>query len=125
MEENIEAAELIITNWDSLSHDSSSSSSCNTASLFSNSREEAKQYLSSTKGLQKAMQYLVSHQASSEKLVRAQTLMATAMKRLEREFYQILKSNRFYLDPESFSTHSSSRPSASRSSFSDFEEYGV
>ncbi|KAK8477611.1 hypothetical protein V6N13_144542 [Hibiscus sabdariffa] len=120
MEENIEAAELIITKWDSLSHDSSS---CNTASLFSNSREEAKQYLSSTKGLQKAMQYLVSHQASSEKLVRAQTLMATAMKRLEKEFYQILKSNRFYLDPESFSSHSSSRPSASRSSFSDLEEY--
>ncbi|KAE8700852.1 60S ribosomal protein L35-like [Hibiscus syriacus] len=121
MEENIEAAEFIITKWDSLSDDYDSVS--NTASLFSNSREEAKQYLSSVKGLQKAMQFLLSHQPSSEKLVRAQELMETAMKRLEKEFYLILKSNRFFLDPESFSAHSSSRPSASRSSFSDFEEY--
>ncbi|GMI81806.1 exocyst subunit exo70 family protein H7 [Hibiscus trionum] len=113
MEENIEAAEFIITKWDSLSDDSF----YNTSSLFSNSREEAKQYLSSIKGLQKAMQYLVSHQATSDKLVRAQTLMETAMKRLENEFYQILKSIRFYFDPES------SGPPASRSSFSDFEEY--
>ncbi|KAB2028431.1 hypothetical protein ES319_D05G099400v1 [Gossypium barbadense] len=121
MEENIEAAELIITKWDSSSDNHSSSSN---ASLFSDdNREEAKQYLSSVKGLQKAMQYLVSHQASSEMLVRAQALMQTAMKRLEKEFYQIFKSFRFYLDPESFSAHSSSsRPSASRSSFSDLEE---
>ncbi|KAE8670462.1 60S ribosomal protein L35-like [Hibiscus syriacus] len=45
-----------------------------------------------------------------------------AMKRLEKEFYQILKSNRAYLDPESVSAHSSSIPSISKSSFSDFEE---
>lgn len=120
MEENIEVAEFVITKWDSLSE--SNSSHCNIGSLFSDdNREEAKMYLSSVKGLQKAMQYLASHQASSEKLVPAQTLMQTAMKRLEREFYQILKSNRDYLDPESVSTHSSARPSTSRSSFSDFE----
>ncbi|KAK6234795.1 hypothetical protein SCA6_010132 [Theobroma cacao] len=120
MEENIEVAEFVITKWDSLSE--SNSSHCNIGSLFSDdNREEAKLYLSSVKGLQKAMQYLASHQASSEKLVPAQTLMQTAMKRLEREFYQILKSNRDYLDPESVSTHSSARPSTSRSSFSDFE----
>ncbi|XWS74188.1 hypothetical protein CRYUN_Cryun02cG0194600 [Craigia yunnanensis] len=121
MEENIEVAEFIITKWDS-SLDNGSSYG-NIASLFSdNNREEAKQYLSSIKGLQKAMQYLVSHQSSSEKLVRAQTLMQNAMKRLEKEFYHILKSNRDYLDPESVSTHSSSGPLVSRSSFSDFEE---
>ncbi|XWS53185.1 hypothetical protein CRYUN_Cryun11dG0136200 [Craigia yunnanensis] len=119
VEENIEAAESIVTKWDSLSDNNSSC--CNIASLFSD-QEEAKQYLSSIKGLQKAMQYLVSHQSSSEKLVRAQTLMQTAMKRLEKEFYQMLKSNKDYLDPESVSTHSSFRPSVSRSSFSDFEE---
>ncbi|KAK8550984.1 hypothetical protein V6N12_039659 [Hibiscus sabdariffa] len=122
MEENIESAEFTITKWDSLSDNNDTF--CNTASLFSgNNREEAKHYLSSIRGLQKAMQYLVSHQASSEKLVRAQTLMQTAMKRLEKEFYRILKSNRFYIDPESFSTHSSSGLSAPRSSFSDFKEY--
>ncbi|XVE59192.1 hypothetical protein DITRI_Ditri05aG0025700 [Diplodiscus trichospermus] len=122
MEENIEVAEFVITKWDSPSDNDASY--CNTAFLFSdNNREDAKQYLTSVKGLQKAMQYLVSHQSSSEKLVRAQTLMQTAMKRLEKEFYHILKSNRDYLDPESVSTHSSSRPSsASRSSFSEFEE---
>ncbi|XP_021279200.1 exocyst complex component EXO70A1 [Herrania umbratica] len=120
MEENIEVAEFVITKWDSLLE--SNSSHCNIGSLFSDdNREEAKLYLTSVKGLQKAMQYLASHQASSEKLVRAQTLMQTAMKRLEREFYQILKSNRDYLDPESVSTHSSARPSTARSSFSDFE----
>ncbi|TYH80874.1 hypothetical protein ES332_D03G162400v1 [Gossypium tomentosum] len=114
MEENIEVAQFIITKWDS-SHDD------NLVSLFSD-KDEARQYLGSIKGLQKAMKYLVLHQSNSEKLVRAQLLMQTAMKRLQKEFYQILKSNRDYLDPESVSAHSSSRPSVSRSSFSEFEE---
>ncbi|XVF46459.1 hypothetical protein PTKIN_Ptkin03bG0028000 [Pterospermum kingtungense] len=122
MEKNIEVADSIITKWDSSFK--KDSSYCNIASLFAdNNREEAKQYLSAVKGLQKAMQYLVSHHAGSDqRLVHAQTLMQTAMKRLEKEFYRILRSNRDYLDPESVSTHSSSRPSVSRSSFSDFEE---
>ncbi|TYH62302.1 hypothetical protein ES332_D07G111300v1 [Gossypium tomentosum] len=124
IEENIEAAELSITKWDSLYGDDHVSY-CNIASLFSeNNRDEAKQYLSSIKGLQKAMRYLASLESTSDKLVRAQTLMQTAMKRLEREFYQILKSNGNYLDPESVSNHSSSRLSVSRSSFSDSEEGG-
>ncbi|KAK8601540.1 hypothetical protein V6N13_058766 [Hibiscus sabdariffa] len=112
MEENIEVADAIITKWET-----------DVASLFCD-RDEARQFLGSIKGLQKAMQYLALHHSSSQKLVRAQTLMQTAMRRLEKEFYQILKSNRAYLDPESVSAHSTSTsiPSASRSSFSDFEE---
>ena len=43
--------------------------------------------------------------------------MQLAMKRLEREFYHILSSNREYLDPESVSSHVSAR-----SSVSDFED---
>ncbi|OMO67662.1 Exocyst complex protein Exo70 [Corchorus capsularis] len=124
MEENIEVAELLITKWDFHSSNNNNSSYCNIDSLFSgDSRDEAKQYLTAVKGLQKAMQYLASNHSgnSHNNLVRAQTLMQTAMKRLEKEFYQILKSNRAYLDPESVSTHSS-RPSVSRSSFSDFED---
>ncbi|KAE8656857.1 60S ribosomal protein L35-like [Hibiscus syriacus] len=122
MEENIESAEFIITKWDSLSDNEDSF--CNTASPFTDdNKEEAKQYLSSIRGLQKAMHYLVSHQASSEKLDRAHTLMQTSMKRLENEFYRILKSNRFYLDPESCSTLLSSIRLAPRSSFSDLEKY--
>ncbi|KAE8711421.1 hypothetical protein F3Y22_tig00110293pilonHSYRG00016 [Hibiscus syriacus] len=56
MEENIEAAETIITKWDSLYGDNDAPY-CNIASIFSesNREEEAKQYLSSIKGLQKAI----------------------------------------------------------------------
>ncbi|PPD75988.1 hypothetical protein GOBAR_DD27078 [Gossypium barbadense] len=102
MEENIEVAQFIITKWDS-SHDD------NLVSLFSD-KDEARQYLGSIKGLQKAMKYLVLHQSNSEKLVRAQLLMQTAMQRLQNEFYQILKSNRDYLDPESSENENDSVP---------------
>ncbi|KAE8733773.1 3-ketoacyl-CoA synthase 12 [Hibiscus syriacus] len=89
MEENIEVADFIITKWET-----------NVSSLFSD-REEVRQYLGSTKGLQKAMQFLVLHHSSSERLVRAQILMQAAMKRPE-EFYQILKSNQANLQPNPF-----------------------
>ncbi|GKV52822.1 hypothetical protein SLEP1_g59382 [Rubroshorea leprosula] len=119
MDENIEMAQSIITKWDS---NSDSSSSCNLASLFSpENRHEAKQYLNSVKYLQQAMQYLASQDPASENLVAALNLMQTAMKRLGREFYKILKSNRDHLDPESISSHSRSA-SMSRSSMSDFED---
>jgi exocyst complex protein 7 len=45
--------------------------------------------------------------------------MQIAMKRLQKEFYQILSMNRAHLDPESMSTRSSR---TSRSSISDFED---
>lgn len=67
------------------------------------------------------MHYFVANNPSSDKLVRSQTLMQTAMKRLEREFYYMLKTNREYLDPESVSTHSYSS-AASRASLSDMED---
>lgn len=59
--------------------------------------------------------------SSSERLIQAQNLMQTAMKRLQKEFYQILSTNRAYLDPESVSVRSSSRSSIA-SSLSDFED---
>ncbi|GFZ11064.1 exocyst subunit exo70 family protein H4 [Actinidia rufa] len=49
-------------------------------------------------------------------------LMEIAMKRLQKEFYQILSMNRAHLDPESVSARSS-RASA-RSSISDYEDDG-
>ncbi|GKV01057.1 hypothetical protein SLEP1_g13652 [Rubroshorea leprosula] len=119
MDEDIEVAQSIITKWDS----SDSSSYRKIDYLFSQeNRHEVKQYLNSIKQLQRAMQYFVSENPMAEKLVRAQNLMQTAMKRLQKEFYQILKSNRDHLDPESVSSHSSSRASPSRSSVSDFED---
>uniref|UniRef100_A0A7N2N7P2 Exocyst subunit Exo70 family protein n=1 Tax=Quercus lobata TaxID=97700 RepID=A0A7N2N7P2_QUELO len=67
------------------------------------------------------MQHMVTENSSTEKIVAAQNLMQLAMKRLEKEFYQILSVNRANLDPESVSVRSS-RSSAARSSTSDFEE---
>ncbi|KAL2328692.1 hypothetical protein Fmac_022119 [Flemingia macrophylla] len=53
------------------------------------------------------MQHLVARDSSSATLVRAQFLMQLAMKTLQKEFYQILSSNRDHLDPETLSTRSS------------------
>ncbi|KAF8039886.1 hypothetical protein BT93_B2183 [Corymbia citriodora subsp. variegata] len=103
VEENINTAESLIAEWDP-SHQTSSSSS----SLYRDRRPEAKQFLKSVKDLQAAMHFFVKENSSSDKLVRAQFLMQTAMKRLEKEFYLILSTNRQYLDPESISTRSSS-----------------
>ncbi|KAF2300442.1 hypothetical protein GH714_013360 [Hevea brasiliensis] len=110
IDENIDNAHIIISKWDS--------DSTTISSLFTHDRQEAMQYLTSVKQLQSAMQYYITENSASEMLVRAQNLMQIAMKRLEKEFYQILKFNREYLDPESVSSHSSR---ASRSSVSDLK----
>ncbi|KAH7542530.1 hypothetical protein FEM48_Zijuj02G0083800 [Ziziphus jujuba var. spinosa] len=78
MEENIEIAQSLITKCDSNSQLSEFS---NINSLFNGDRSEARQYLNSVKDLQTAMHYFISHNSSSENLVRAQFLMQTAMKR--------------------------------------------
>ncbi|XP_040994101.1 exocyst complex component EXO70H1-like [Juglans microcarpa x Juglans regia] len=116
MEDNIEIVESLLNKWDS-----DFSTYAKITSLFHGDRAVAKQYLHSVKGLQSAMQYLVTQNATSDKLVKAQNLMERAMKRLEKEFYQILSVNRDQLDPESVSIRSS-RSSASRSSISDLED---
>ncbi|KAL5581095.1 hypothetical protein UlMin_013537 [Ulmus minor] len=115
MEENLEIAQAFIAKWDS---DESSFAKVN--SLFHGDRSEARQYLNSIKDLQSTMHFFISQDSGSEKLVRAQTLMQTAMKRLQKEFYQILSSNRANLDPESVSNHSSR--TSTISSLSDFED---
>ncbi|KAG5515383.1 hypothetical protein RHGRI_036435 [Rhododendron griersonianum] len=116
MAENLDIAESIITKW---SVEERSSNFCKLSSLFTD-RREAKDYLRSVKDLQAAMHFFVSDgsSSSSQQLVRAQNLMQNAMKRLEREFYQILLSNRSNLDPESVSSRSS-RASAGISDFED------
>lgn len=115
MDENIEIAHTLFTKWNS-----DDSSLLNINSLFYGDRYEARQYLNAVKNLQNSMHYFIAHDSSSEKLVRAQLLMQTAMKRLEKEFYKILSANRDYLDPESVSNHSSR--ASTISSFSDFED---
>ncbi|KAK9280140.1 hypothetical protein L1049_013827 [Liquidambar formosana] len=115
MEENIENAQSMIANWDF-----ESSTSAKVTSLFHEDRREAKEYLKCVKNLQNAMHFFVADNSSSDKLVRAQNLMQIAMKRLEKEFYQILSSNRDYLDAESVSSRSSR--ASTRSSVSDTED---
>lgn len=112
MEENIENAELILTKWNP-----DSSSEEKFSYLFQHDRREAREFLRSVKGLRKAMHFLVSENSGSDKLVLAQKLMQIAMKRLEKEFYQILSANRDRLHPESVSRKS-------QSSNSDYEEDG-
>lgn len=118
MEENIENAELMITKWDP-------DSSTKYEFLFQENRKEAKDFIKCVKDLRRAMHFLVSENSVSEKLVLAQNLMQMAMKRLEIEFYQILSSNRRYLDPGSVSNRSSRMLawSSSRSGHSDEEDY--
>ncbi|XP_058109844.1 exocyst complex component EXO70H1-like [Magnolia sinica] len=114
MDETISTAESIITKWDP-----ESSSYSKITSLFNENRREAREFLQSVRDLQRSMHFYANHNSSSHNLVHAQTLMQTAMKRLEKEFYQILATNRDQLDPESVSGRSST---GTRSSLSDNEE---
>ncbi|XP_031484802.1 exocyst complex component EXO70H1-like [Nymphaea colorata] len=95
-------AQAFVSKWDP-----NSSAYAKITSLWYESRQEAKEYVRSVIELQAAMLFLASSNPSSPDLIRAQSLMQTAMKRLEKEFYQILAANRDYLDPESVSGRSS------------------
>ncbi|WCJ41168.1 exocyst subunit exo70 family protein H7 [Euphorbia peplus] len=117
MVENIDNAESLISKWN-FDTSNLSSNYPRVTPLFSGDRYEANQYINSIKGLQTAMQYYIAENPACELLVKAQNLMQLAMKRLEREFYQILKTNRDYLDGESVSSHASS----SRASVSEFDD---
>ncbi|MBA0566684.1 hypothetical protein Golob_011478 [Gossypium lobatum] len=108
VEQTIQNAESIIKKWDL-----NSSSLITITPLFHPNRKEAKEYLKCVMDLRGTMHFLVSQNSAPHKLVIAQTLMQIAMKRLEKEFYQILSSNRERLDPESVSTSLSSDGSAS------------
>ncbi|XP_062092747.1 exocyst complex component EXO70H1-like [Humulus lupulus] len=113
MEENIDNVQTIINKWDP-----NSSSYTKVTSLFQTNRKEGKEFIKSVNDLRRAMHYLVAENATSTKLVLAQQLMQTAMKRLERELYNILSRNRDHLDPESLS----SRSSTGSSNFGDDDE---
>ncbi|KAL2470435.1 exocyst subunit exo70 family protein H7 [Abeliophyllum distichum] len=115
MDENIDYAETIITKWDL-----DGPTYRKMSNLFGDDRTEAKRFIEAVTGLRNAMHYFVKIDSSSEKLIRAQRLMQIAMKRLEKEFYSILSSNRYVLDAESVSSRNS--VASTRSSISDFLE---
>ncbi|KAK6942904.1 Exocyst complex subunit Exo70, C-terminal [Dillenia turbinata] len=110
LERSIQVADSMIMRWKT-----ETSTFAQVTSLFHENRREAQDYLECVHELQKTMHLLVSKDSSSELLVKAQNLMQIAMKRLEKEFYQLLSSNRDHLDPESVSATST------RSSTSDFD----
>ncbi|KAJ4849673.1 hypothetical protein Tsubulata_012135 [Turnera subulata] len=115
MDQTIDNAAALIMKWNP-----EASTFAKVTSLFYESKREARQFLRCVADLQKIMHLLSSQDSSTnDRLVLAQTLMQVAMKRLQKEFYQILSMNRAHLDPESVSTRSS-RASAS-STTSDFE----
>ncbi|KAA8518847.1 hypothetical protein F0562_016379 [Nyssa sinensis] len=115
MERTLENAESIITKWNP-----DTSTFAKVTSLFYENRGEARDFIKFVNDLQKAMHFTVTENSSSEKLVRGQNLMQIAMKRLQKEFYQILSMNRAQLDPESVSARSSR--ASTRSSTSDYED---
>ncbi|KAJ4891965.1 exocyst subunit exo70 family protein H2 [Raphanus sativus] len=115
MEEALEAAESIIKKWDP-----NSQSYTKIISLFRHNRKEAKEFIRCVRDLRRAMHFLVSQDSKSDKLVLAQNLMQIGMSMLEKEFFQILSSNRDHLDPESASGQSTI---SSNSEFEVFMEY--
>ncbi|XP_042000432.1 exocyst complex component EXO70H1-like [Salvia splendens] len=118
MDRTLELAEPIITKWSP-----DTTAIARVTSLFYENRREAKEFIKTVNNLQKAMHFLAAENSSSEKLIRAQNLMQIAMKRLQKEFYQILSMNRAQLDPESVSTRSSRTSVASSySSYDDEDE---
>ncbi|KAJ8538349.1 hypothetical protein K7X08_014889 [Anisodus acutangulus] len=116
IDQTIEMAEPMITKWDP-----DTTTFAKVTSLFYENRKEAKDFIKCVNNLQKAMHFHASENSRSDKLVRAQSLMQIAMKRLQKEFYQILSINRAHLDPESISTVSSRTSISTRSSTSEFD----
>ncbi|XP_071734778.1 exocyst complex component EXO70H1-like [Rutidosis leptorrhynchoides] len=113
MVQTLENAEPLIVKWDL-----ETSTYAKVTSLFYDNRREALEFMKIVNKLHKAMRMLAAENSNSELLIRAQHLMQIAMKRLEKEFYQILSLNCAQLDPESVSTRSSG--TSARSSVSDF-----
>ncbi|KAE8692854.1 Ankyrin repeat family protein isoform 1 [Hibiscus syriacus] len=118
IETTIDAAATIIMKWDA-----EASAYAGVSSLFHGSKREVMQFIKSVNDLQEIMHLLVSHQVSDpETLTQAQNLMQIAMKRLQKEFYQILSMNRADLDPESVSTRKSR--TSTRISTLDYDDNG-
>ncbi|CAI9098147.1 OLC1v1034739C1 [Oldenlandia corymbosa var. corymbosa] len=115
MDRTLQLAEPMILKWDP-----EATNFARVTSLFYENRREARDFMKQVKNIHRAMQLLVTENSFSQKLIRAQSLMQIAMKRLQKEFYQILSMNRAHLDPESISTRSSS--TSIPSIYSDYED---
>ncbi|KAI6671149.1 hypothetical protein NL676_006034 [Syzygium grande] len=123
MAERIVSAESLIEKWAVDSEPSPSSSTSRYASaayLFREGRHEAELYLSSVKDLHSAMLHCIGEDSNSGGITRAHELLQIAVRRLSKEFHQILSSHLPYPDhAESVSSRSSQ--TSTLSSVSDFE----
>ncbi|XP_051114285.1 exocyst complex component EXO70H1-like [Andrographis paniculata] len=117
MDRTLEISEPVIAKWDP-----ETTTFARVTSLFYENRREAREFIKTVNNLHKAMHLLVKEDSNSEKLIRAKNLIQIAMKRLQKEFYQILSMNRAHLDPESVSTRSSRTSIASSVSDFDYDE---
>ncbi|KAL6138676.1 hypothetical protein ACLB2K_063955 [Fragaria x ananassa] len=117
VEEILENAAVMIMKWNP-----ESSAFGKLTSLFYESKPEARQFIKCVNDLQRVMHVLVSDDPTSEKLVHSHSLMQIAIKRLQKEFYQILSMNRAHLDPESVSSRSRSSRAASSMSDDDIDD---
>ncbi|KAM3217380.1 exocyst complex component EXO70H1 [Capsicum annuum] len=115
IDRTIEMSEPMIKKWDP------DTTIAKVTSLFYENRKEAKDFIKVVNSLHKALHFHATENSRSDKLVRAQSLMQIAMKRLQKEFYQILSINRVHLDPESMSNVSSRTSISTQSSTSEFD----
>ncbi|CAN4116884.1 unnamed protein product [Withania somnifera] len=115
MNRTLEMAEPMIRKWDP-----NTTTYAKVTCLFYENRKEALDFIKCIYNLQKAMLFHSKESSKSDKFVRAQSLMQIAVRRLQKELYQILSMNRAHLDPESI-TNVSSRTST-RSSLSEFDD---
>ncbi|KAG6518623.1 exocyst complex component EXO70H1-like [Zingiber officinale] len=106
LEAEVASAEAVVVKWDP-----NSSAYAKITSLFYEDRIEARRFVAHVSALQRLMLDVAAagepSGLSHPSLALAQTLMQAAMRRLEKEFYQILAANRDLLDPESVSVRSS------------------
>ncbi|EPS72115.1 hypothetical protein M569_02643, partial [Genlisea aurea] len=119
LDRSIDAAEPIVMKWNP-----DTTTIARVTSLFHENRREAHEFVRSVGVLQRALQLAAEESAASVKTIRAKNLMRIAMKRLQKEFYQILSMNRAHLDSDSVSARSSrtSTTASSLSSDSDYED---
>ncbi|XP_074293990.1 exocyst complex component EXO70H1-like [Silene latifolia] len=96
MEESLDEAVKIISKWENYE---ASSDYCPNTSLFNyHSREEVLEFMRAVKDLQQALQFLTSansaNTTSNKKIVSGQNLLRMSRKRLSREFFSLLKTNK-------------------------------
>ncbi|GLJ06024.1 hypothetical protein SUGI_0030430 [Cryptomeria japonica] len=90
-EENLAAAEMLISRWDTKT---------TSKMLFQSTAEEVRMYMENVENLQRLMENLSAAGTNGPDLSRAQGLMKMSMARLQNEFHKILLSNSEAIEPD-------------------------